>query len=77
MEEKEIEEMWFITDPDSEEWDEEYVDIHIKYYSKMWNVQVFPTGYTRDCGFGQERKFIIEGSPENIEGFLESFNEAF
>lgn len=73
MEEREL---WVLTNPDSERWDEEYVDTHIKYYSKMWDVQVFPTEDTRDCGFGQERKFIIEGSPENIDGFIENLDEA-
>jgi len=42
----------------------------------MWDLEVTPTGMTRDVGFGQERLFIVSGSQEAIEEFKEGIEEA-
>jgi len=39
------------------------------------DVKIWRTYRTRDTGFGQEEKFVIEGEPENIQGFENAVNE--
>ena len=72
MEEREV---WILTDPDNEEWTEKDILEDIAYFSKLWKVEVISTAETVDWGHGQERKFIVSGSPENIEGFIEAICE--
>ncbi len=68
--------IWVLMTPDNDHWSEDDAREEIERLAKVWEIKVTETGETRDTGFGQEVKFIIEGDEENIHEFLFNLDEA-
>ena len=68
-------EIWVLESPDNGHWDSKFAREELTHLAKKWDLILSPTYETRDTGFGQERKFIIEGEEENVLAFEEELDE--
>jgi len=79
MEEKKMEEtkeVWVLTNPDHEHYNEEYANLEITRLAEKWGVEVEATTKTHDGGHGVEKMYVVFGSPEDIKEFEAELEEA-
>lgn len=67
--------VWVLLNPDNGHWNEMEARQEISCLAKVCEVEALETSETRDVGFGQEERFILEGSYENIGNFLQELDE--
>lgn len=67
--------LWVLINPDNNHWDSDFAGEELEHLAKELGVKIIETGKTRDVGFGQEEKFILEGEEENIVFLQEELDE--
>ena len=70
------EEVWILTSPDNGHWNRELAIEELVRIARDYGVEVVFTRETRDCGFGQEEKFLLEGLEESVSSVIEEVNES-
>lgn len=67
--------IWLLMEPDNGHYDSKYALETVTSLAETYGVKIWRTYQTRDTGFGQEEKFVVEGTPENIQDFENAVNK--
>jgi len=67
--------IWVYLRPDDGAYSEQYARETIAIYEKLLEVNVEETSQSRDTGHGYEKLFIVSGTPEAVEEFLNTLDE--
>ena len=69
-----IKELWIVVQPQSNHYDQKYIDNEIERLSSIYNVRVMKSKHTRERADGIERLYHVEGDEIDIDHFIEDLN---